>query len=516
MSAVKRVISGTLALWLRIFVTIISQIIAVPLYLSYWSIETYGTWILIQSIITFLTIFDIAHHNYLGNEFLKLGKKRTDEIGAVLFTGLVTALIVAVLIFLTFLMMTLSGLISQWAGIEDVKNQAFEISLLITLATWILTITYTGIVGRALYPFGYYPLCAWSGVLIALMTTTSSMAAVYFGFDLIGTTIATCIVTLICNSILSVILFRLAKKENLIVKKLNIKLGFSRFFASLGIGAQSGLDILRLQGVRFILLPLSGMGQMIAFSTMRTGANLAQQGIGTITGPLMPELMGYLTTRDQPRTESAFAVIWLVLCVVLVPAVLIIQFIAPILFPIWTQGKIDFNPLLFSLLSLGVLVSALAQPPIAVVNGNNLVLQQFIISVISTSTTVGGIYLMVPRMGITGAALALLLGEIITLASYVYVAKKWLVKAEMRWPNSAFANASLSIVVAAFGMGSMIYFPNYGDYCLILALTAQLLVIAAYWSKLPYIARQRAASQAVRILPALLRKRFHKPISHVN
>jgi len=516
MSAVKRVVSGTLASWLRIAVTIISQVIAVPVYLNYWSVETYGAWVLIQSIISFLTIFDIAHHNYLGNEFLKLGKKKTEEIGTVLFTGLVVALILSILIFLAFSGLILSGTISQWAGIEHVKSQAFEVSLLITSATWIFTITFTGLLGRALYPFGYYPLCAWSGVLFALATTTSSIAAVYIGFGLIGTTVVTCTVTLICHSILSVMLFRLAKKENLITKKLAIRMGFSRFLASLGIGAQSGLDILRQQGVRFILLPLSGMAQMIAFSTMRTGANLAQQGIGTITGPLMPELMGYLTNRDQPRTESAFAVIWLMLCAVLVPAVLVIQFIAPVLFPMWTQGKIAFNPVLFALLSLSVLVSALAQPPIAVVNGNNLVRQQFIISAISASITVGGIYLMVPRMGITGAALALLLGEIITLASYVYAAKKWLVKAEMRWPNSAFANASLSIAVAAFGMGSMIYFPNYGDYCLILALTAQLLVIAAYWSKLPYIARQRAASQAVRILPALLRKRFHKSISHVN
>ena len=516
MSAVNRVISGTLASWLRIAVTIVSQIVAVPVYLHYWSVETYGAWILIQSIISFVTIFDIAHHNYLGNEFLKLGKKRTAEIGEVLFTGLVVAIIVSILIFLAFSGLILSGAINQWTGIEHAKSRAFEVSLLITSATWIFTITFTGLLGRALYPFGYYPLCAWSGVLFALVTTISSITAVCFGFDLIGTTVATCLATLICHSILSMVLLRLVKKENIFIKKLNIGMGFSKFFTSLGMGAQSGLDILRQQGVRFILLPLSGMAQMIAFSTMRTGANLAQQGIGTITGPLMPELMEFLSSRDQPRTESAFAVIWLMLCAVLVPAVLVLQYVAPILFPLWTQGKIAFNPVLFALLSLGVLVSALAQPAIAVVNGNNLVRQQFMASVASTLITVGGIYMMVPRMGISGAALALLIGEFTTLASYVYLAKNWLVKAEMHWPKSAFTNASFSIVVAALGMGSITYFPNYDDYFLILALTAQVLVITAYWSRLPYIARQRAASQAVRILPRLLRKRFDKTVSHVN
>ena len=515
-SVVKRVVSGSLASWMRIGVTIFSQIIAVPVYLHYWSIETYGAWILVQSIVSFLTIFDIAHHNYLGNEFLKIGKQNREEIGAVFSTGVVVAFLVSIVTFLIICVLTLSGTLSHWVGMETASIRPFETSLLLTCGTWVLTITFTGLLGRVLNPFGYFPLSAWSGVLFAIVSTAASIAAVYFGAGLVATTVVTCIVIFICHSTLSLILFRIARQENLISRNLEMSRGFSRFYASIALGFQSGLEILRQQGVRFILLPLSGMTQMIAFSTMRTGANLALQGVGTITAPLMPELMAFLGSRDQPRTESAFSVIWLMLCVVLVPAVLVVQYLAPTLFPLWTQGKIEFDPVLFALLSLAVLVYALAQPAIAVVNGNNLIREQVMISTIATVTTVGAIYLLVPLMGVRGAALALLAGEVGTLLLYVHVAKKWLGSVAMRWPTFAFVNASLSLIVAAVGMYSIIFFQGHASLCLMLALIAQVFILISYWSQLPLIAREAATAQAVRFMPQLLRKRLVKTVGSTS
>lgn len=501
MSAIRRVISGSLASWMRIAVTIVSQVVAVPIYLSYWSVNVYGMWILIQGIITFLTVFDVAHHQYLGNEFLKLGKQKRQEVGEVFCTGITVALIVSVFTFIIVSILVLSGTIGRWVGIEKVDSHGFEISLMLMAVTWALTVTFTGIIGRALYPFGYFPLSAWSGVVFALVSTIASIAAVCLGADLINATIVTCVVNFLCHSTLTLVLIRIARKENLFPNKIDLPLGFSRFFASLVLGVQSGLEILRQQGVRFILLPLSGMAPMIAFSTMRTGANLAQQGLATITAPLMPELMNFLSNRDQVRMEIGFSVIWLMLCVVLVPAILVLQYLSPTLFTFWTHGKIAFDPVLFAILSFGVVVSALAQPAIAVVSGNNLLKAQFLISFFAASITVGTMYAMVPVMGIKGAAIALLLGEVLTLVCYAYSARLWLVAAHMQWPKQAFLQASLSLVVAAAGMISIIVFSNHDGLCLIAALIAQAFVINRYWVQLPLMARQQAAARLARFWP---------------
>ena len=198
------------------------------------------------------------------------------------------------------------------------------------------------------------------------------------------------------------------------------------------------------------------------------------------------------------------------LCVVLVPAVLVVQYAAPVLFPLWTQGKIAFDPMLFALLSTSVLIFALAQPAIAVVNGNNLLREQVMISVVATLVTVGGIYLLVPVNGVRGAALALLAGEALSLIFYVRNAKKWLAGVSMRWPMAAFVNASLSLAVASAGMAAIIIFPAYAGMCLTLALTAQTCVLIAYWTQLPLIARQSAKAQAMRFLPQTLGQRLAK------
>ena len=501
---------------MRIAVTIFSQIIAVPVYLHYWSVETYGAWILVQSIVSFLTIFDIAHHNYLGNEFLKIGKQKPDEMAVVFSTGVLVAVLVSLVTFAIICVLTVSGTISRWVGIDAATLQPFETSLLLTCGTWVLTITFTGLPGRVLNPFGYFPLSAWSGVLFAIVSTAASVVAVHLGAGLVAATAATCMALFICHSTLAVVLFRIARQEHLVSARFEMTRGFTRFYASLALGAQSGLEILRQQGVRFILLPLSGMAQMIAFSTMRTGANLALQGVGTITAPLMPELMSFLLARDQPRTDSAFSVIWLMLCAVLVPAVLVVQYLAPTLFPLWTQGKIAFDPILFALLSLAVLVFALAQPAMAVVTGNNLISEQIKTSAVATAITVGGIYLLVPLLGIQGAALALLAGEVSSLISYVRAAKKWLAGVAMRWPAAAFGNASMSLAVAAFGMGSIIVFQKYAGLCLALLLIAQLLVLVAYWSRLPQIARQAASATARRFLSRLSWKRRDKAVESIG
>ena len=501
MSAVQRVVSGSLASWLRIAVTIVSQVVAVPIYLSYWSVNTYGMWILIQSIVTFLTVFDVAHHQYLGNEFLRLGKQKRQEVAEVFYTGLTVALIVSVFTLFIISVLVLSGTIGRWVGIETVNTHEFETALMLTVVPWTLTVTFTGIIGRALYPFGYFPLSAWSGAVFALVSTITSIAAVSLGADLIGATVVTCIVNFLCHGVLTFILLKIARQEKLLFKKLDLRSGFSRFLASLVLGVQSGLEILRQQGVRFILLPLAGMASMIAFSTMRTGANLAQQGLGTITSPLMPELMSFLSDRDQVRMEISFSVIWLMLCVVLVPTVLVLQYISPPLFSLWTHGKITFDPVLFAILSFGVLVSALAQPAIAIVSGNNLLRAQFLISLAAVLVTVSSMYGMVPAMGIKGAAVALLLGELVTLMCYVYSARQWLAMALLQWPTPAFLIASLSLVVAAAGMTSILIFTNYDQVCLVFALVTQAFVINKYWAHLPFVARQQAAIKLARLLP---------------
>jgi O-antigen/teichoic acid export membrane protein len=177
------------------------------------------------------------------------------------------------------------------------------------------------------------------------------------------------------------------------------------------------------------------------------------------------------------------------------------------LFPIWTRGKIAFDPALFSMLSTGVLVFALAQPAAAVIAGNNLPRSQLAVSVLAAVITVGGMLLFVPMYGIRGAAMALLAAEIINLLCYVVRATAWMRDNKMRWPLHAFGAASISVAVAAAGLSAMTLVPDFRAQCLTASLVLEGLVTFFYWRQLPPIARARAIGLLARFLPSGWRSR---------
>ena len=213
--------------------------------------------------------------------------------------------------------------------------------------------------------------------------------------------------------------------------------------------------------MRLILTPLSGPVGLVAFSTMRTGANVALQGLNTIVNPLLPDLMRFLHARDQSRTESAFATIWILVIAVMAPGVVILQALIEPLYVLWTQNKVSFDPLLFAFLSFGVLVYAVVQPAMAVVIGNNLTKTQLALTALAAIIVFAVLILSVPILGIVGAGAALLLAEISAAVGYKMYAKRWLKQNDLQWPSRAFHIAIAALVIAAVSLGGLVIAPQF-------------------------------------------------------
>jgi O-antigen/teichoic acid export membrane protein len=194
---------------------------------------------------------------------------------------------------------------------------------------------------------------------------------------------------------------------------------------------------------------------------MRTGANVALQGLNTIVNPLLPDLMRFLHAREQSRTESAIATICILVIAVMAPSVVVLQaFIEP-LYLIWTQNKVSFNPVLFAFLSFGILVYAVMQPATAVVMGNNLTKAQLALTAVAAIIVFAVLVSTVPILGIVGAGIALLLAEICAAVGYKKYAKEWLKQNGLRWPSRAFHSALTALVIAAISLAGLILAPQF-------------------------------------------------------
>ncbi|MBA4055109.1 MAG: hypothetical protein C0490_10380, partial [Marivirga sp.] len=496
MSTASRLISGSAASWMRIGIIMVSQIALVPLYLNYWSVETYGVWLAIQALVAIMTMMDLGHQTFLGYEFLKLGRNRAPELSQYLWSGATVGLGIGTLQIIVIIGFMYSGILPYLLGKSDLQEIALietaGIVLLLQGIVWLIASSTGGLFVRALEPFGYYPRMAWWGVFTTLVINLAPALAVTFGADLLVTGIVTAVSTILINIPLYMDMFYLMRKEKIKYSPPSLKLGYRNFLQSTAIAGKLLLENARQQGVRLVLAPLSGAAALAAFSTMRTGSNVALQGLNTITNPLMPDLMRFLHERDQVRSEAAFGTIWIVVVSLMAPAVVFLQvFIGP-LFTLWTQGQIQFDPGLFAILSLSVLVYAVAQPAMAVVLGNNLIRPQLLLSVLAAIVVIGGIICLVPLIGILGAGVALLGAELIASVGYTFFATQWLRRNDLIWPVRSFLIASTSVLIAGVSMGSMIIFSELTWLIFAASMVLFGWNLWRYWQILPVVVTQHA------------------------
>jgi O-antigen/teichoic acid export membrane protein len=496
MSVSARLISGTVASWVQIAITLLSQVILVPLYLSYWDVQTYGVWLAIIAFTGVLNTLDLGYQEYLAYEFLKMGKENTNSLSKHLSSGLLIGF------FLGLFQMLIILVIYGFGFIAVLFNESTSITnsgtindiciiLLTQGAAWIFFGSIGGILGRGMHVFGHYPRMAWWGVLASLAINLAPAAAVWMGADLLTTGITMAAARFLFSIPMCVDIIILFKKAGLKFINPSLSLGWGDFVKSLLLCLSGLLENMRHQGARMLLTPLAGI------TGLATGSNVAMQGLHTITHPLMPELIGFLHKRDQIRSDVAFVTIWVVAAVLLSPALIILQlFIQPV-YLLWTKNQIPFNPWLFATLSIGVLVYAISQPAIAVVRGNNLLKSQVVISILAGSITIIGMFLLVPFMGIAGAGVALLLAEIGANIYYKSVAKKWLKQNEMKWPTRISAITLTSVFVASASISLLIIFPNASVIIVLLSMIGLLMNTIRFWLSLPDLATNKIKKLAL-------------------
>jgi len=453
-------------------------------------------------------LLDLGHQQFLRYEFLRIGAQNRCLIKLVLWSSMPIALTLGIIEFSIIFLLNFFGILPHFLGSEPNLSQSGGLIVLFSILVWAFTGSILGIATQALFPFGYYPRFAWWGVVMTLFTNICPLFAVLLGSSLLETGIIWAISIFLVNIPFGIDTWRLLVKEGLYPVKPNLKLGLKNFFNSQLLTLKSLLEMIRQQGYRLLLLPLSGLSGMVAFVTMRTGASVALQGLATITNPIMPELMRFLNQRDQRRSEMTFSIIWLAVICAMAPSVIILQaFVGPF-FEIWTRGKVIFDPMLFGMLSLGVLIFGIAQPAMAITQGNNLLRAQLRISALSGFLALVGLFLFVKVMGISGAALALLITEIASVICYVLVARKWLKDNALRWPTSVFRWVLASLLVTAISMAAMIMWPTFHIAFVTLGFAAQVFCVIRYWRFLSVESRLHASNLILRFLPVAFRRKL--------
>ncbi|SHF73150.1 lipopolysaccharide biosynthesis protein [Flavisolibacter ginsengisoli] len=494
----KRILSGSTAGWCNIFLGLLAQIITVPIYLVKWGADVYGQWLALTSFFFFIQLIDTAHQTFIGYEVLRFGRSKLEMLERTLFSGIVIGIIIGIsqvllFVFLFYFTGFESFCIAKFSFDKQFVND-LKILIIAYSIMWAIFGSVGGILVRGLSAFGYYPRMAWWSVYINLISVVIPAFAVLLGLSFYQVGIILILVTSLGNIQLGFDYYKLYKNLQLNPNSFSFKLGFSNFKLSILVVFKNLADALRIQGVRIFLAPLAGVSNLAAFSTMRTGANVAMQGLHTLTNPLMPELMRFLQNKDQERSEAAFGTVWIMVVGILAPSLVIIQTFIGKLFLVWTKNQILFDPWLFGVLSLSVLIYSIAQPALAIVSGNNIIKPQLVVSSLMGAFVIIGIIILVPLFGILGAGFALLIAEITGLLGYSYFAKKWLSENGLYWPKQSSNRATLSVIISSIGITAIILFPVVKWITLSCCIASLIWNFCRYLNTLPEFATRKIYS----------------------
>lgn len=436
-SSTRRILSASFASWTGIFLAVVIQILAVPIYLHYWGTDTYGLWLILLSI---WAIFIIPYNSFLifvGFDVIKLAQNK-NEVNQIMSSVLIVALLLCLMIFAMCLFFAVKGF-GDFLSINSEESHLLGLLLCIYSLGWLVSGSVHGILEKWSIPYGFNPYFAWFKVVRVSSTYVAALIFIFSGHDIYTTVVAMVGTDIVTHYISFYLLSRKFKNTGISWSwDYSISQGLYYLKKSLWLMVKYLLDSLRTVGIRFLLAHDLPTAKIALFSTLRTPANMVYQGVNSITFAIQPELMSSIRDKELNKVYLFNTVLWFALSILIIPSTILLQHIMPMIYDFWTSGKLVYDPMIFAIFLMTALVYAIYSPLEAIVKGNNLAARQAIISFSSIVLLIFFLSILTPIYGLIGVAYSLFVSEVMVLCLYAYFAIVWMKENEFNVPGRAF------------------------------------------------------------------------------
>jgi len=394
----SRIVSGMVANIYSQVVTVVVQLVSLPLFLSKWNTEQYGRWLMISAIPGYLAISDVGMLTAAGNLMsMHQARHETAEVNRVFNSSL------GALVILLPSLALLGGvlLLSFSFGLSRDQRGALYILILTTLLGVACSLS------DAVYrPFGKYPravvllntarICDWFGMLAGLFiggNLTSAALGV-----LAGRGTASVAIFVLTRREIPQIRWNWRGMETHLVYRL-MRSGVS--FLSFQFGY-----MLTLQGMVLLVGAQLGASSVALFSSTRTLTRMLAQISDATSRSMSPEISAlYGAGREPEAARLGNKIVWRVVIVTIVGA-LVLAPLGPTILQLWSRGKIRFDGTVFAFLIAAAIGSAYWQIQAVRLTSTNRHSLLAKIFTLSSACALLLAYLTVPRFGLGAAAAA--------------------------------------------------------------------------------------------------------------
>jgi len=338
--AAGRIARGLAANIGGIGVTLVVQLVSVPVFLAAWGVPKYGEWLVLSAVPTYVALSDLSFSSVAGNSMVMLVAqgKRTDAVTlgrrlwsiVTVMTGI--AVLAAVAIALVF-----GGALGNGAAIPASEAQVVLVALFVQVAVG----NQYGVLDAWYRAGGRYPLGTTLRQVGRLFEFGALMSAVLLGARpgiaavafLAGSVVGFATSWVVLRRAVPWSTFRLERPHLQTFRDL---LAPGVAFMAFPIG-----NSLSLQGMTIVVGGTLGVTAVVAFSTTRTMTRIALLAMGSINNAIWPELS---RSVGADRLDEARAILRRSVQLALVGSlslVIVLALVGQSIIRWWTNGVVN-------------------------------------------------------------------------------------------------------------------------------------------------------------------------------
>jgi O-antigen/teichoic acid export membrane protein len=410
----KRLIQGIGANFLSQIINLASRVLLVPLFLTAWGVKVYGEWLLLTSMVAYLSLTDLGGQLYIINRLTQayaLGD--LPEFRKTLHTGLALFLILPLAVFLGFLGLMLVFPPGSLLQITITSRQVVFLVLAILAFQFVFSLP-QGILLGVYRSVGLLP----RGVMLTNIMQLLVLILVALGLWLHGGLPAIACLQLLPYLGVGLVAGwdlnrRFPQFRLFSLRDADLSLGLTFIRPSLHFFGIQMSQAFSIQGTVLVVGMLLGSVQVVVFSTMRTIVNLIRSFFELPSHAAWPELTRLDAQGEEEKFFLLFRAIFRATLIAAVIFMAIFHFWGENIYHVWLRKTVPYQQRVMDLFLVYMgeyLVWFTCCHPLMATNRHRTLAKMLLVS---SLLNLGLAYLGGWHLGLPGVILGMIAGDLL-------------------------------------------------------------------------------------------------------
>ena len=332
-----------------------TRLLLVPLFLATWGVDVYGDWLLLTSLVAYLSIADLGAQLYIVNRATQEhARHNLVALRRVIHSGLVLFLVVPAAVLVAFGLLVLMLNPAELIGIQHTSSSTAAVVLMLMAIQLLLTLPYGLLIGiyRAV---GLLPSGVMLGNVVLLIQLVATAGALRLGAGMAQVAVLQ-VVPFVLVSIFALLdlsrrfpelgLFSVAEARLSTIREF-VRPSLHFLFIQLSYA-------LSIQGITLVVGLLLGSAELVVFSTLRTMVNSMRQLLAMAAHTAWPEMTRLDAVQDRSHLLALFRVLIRSSMVVSLLSIVALHFFGQLIYSVWLRNSVEFRQDLLDLFLLYV------------------------------------------------------------------------------------------------------------------------------------------------------------------